>query len=637
MDIKLEDIHVTQYLYVLVKRVWLIILCFVLILVFTFYLTYRQTPVYQAAGLLYAMPSMSSGIKSVDMTLAAGDALKTEVLIIKSDPIANMIIDHLNLEKRLASRLTSSDSGANSREEIVKWLKEAIEVTPTESTQIFSITAKGEDPQLVTDIVNSACDQFIIYTMETMTQTSRKMVQWHTERLEDLEKKVTRSKEDMIKFIEQNKPLVMEPSINIVGDDKGGGVTSSNPMIELRATRMGMILEKGKLLQRYTEEHPKVREIQGRIGMVDQQIHEEEGNLTEANKTFIQYDILRAKARSDEELYNAFLRQFNELNVADTISSNNIQVLEYAKVPRKPIAPDKVRNYLMGILFGILGGVGMAFVVEYFDDAPKSASEIEAYIGLPIIATLPKLKRNKDRSIDLISAKHPKSTEAEVMRMLRTYILFEKENPEDKVILVTSAGPKEGKSSIASNLAVSMSQANVRTLLIDADLRRPIMHRLFNLEKDIGLTDLLLGRATLDRVIKKTDIKNLYVLTCGAKVSNPAELLNSQTMKKTLLKLRTIFGQIIMDTPPTGNLADSLVVSSLADSAILVYSGELNKNLLLQTKRMMEKTSIKIYGIVLNNFDTTMKGYYYTYYNKYYNRYYQTYFQEEGEEEQEMA
>jgi tyrosine-protein kinase Etk/Wzc len=637
MDIKLEDIHVTQYLYVLVKRVWLIILCFVLILVFTFYLTYRQVPIYQSAALLYAAPAMQSGIKSVDQNMQGSAALKTEVLIIKSDPIANMIIDALNLEKRLAARLTAKDAASGSRDEIIKWLKETVEVTPTESDQIFSISAKGEDPQLITDVVNSACDQFIIYTMEMMTQNNRKALQWYQERLEELEKKVTESKKGLIDFIDQNKITIFDGTINVV-DPSNGGVTGSNPLMELRAQRTELVLEQGKQLQRYTPEHPKVREIQGRIQQIEQQIGKEEASLTDNNKKFIEFDLLRAKAKSDEELYNAFLRQFNEIDVADTINAtSNIQVLEYAKAPRKPIAPDKVRNYLMGILFGILGGVGMAFVVEYFDDAPKSASEIEAYIGLPIVATLPKLKRSKDRSIDLISAKHPKSTEAEVMRMLRTYILFEKENPEDKVILVTSSGPKEGKSSIASNLSVSMAQANVRTLLIDADLRRPIMHRLFNLEKEIGLTDLLLGRATLDRVIKKTDMKNLYVLTCGAKVPNPAELLNSAAMKKTLLKLRSIFGQIIMDTPPTGNLADSLVIASLADSAILVYSGELNKNLLLQTKRMMEKTNIKIYGIVLNNFDTTMKGYYYTYYNKYYNRYYQTYFQEEGEEEQEMA
>ena len=634
MDIKLEDFHVSQYLYVLVKRIWLIILCFVLILVFTVYLTYRQTPMFEASASIFTTPGGNpmSGFDGMESVFQTGVSLQTQIHIIKSDPIANMIIDNLNLERRLQAQIGEDSQQFATREDIVAWVKGIIQVTHRSSTSIVTIAAAGEDPSLITDIVNSACDQYIIYSLEGRMDAMRRMLQWHTDQLEDLRRRMKRSKEAMIEFIERERITFFNSQIDVVD----GNASGRNILVELRSRRVDLTLDRDRLLQRYTEEHPNVQELQRNIDRISVQIGNEERALTEANKTFIRFGILRAEARADEELYNVFLRKLKEINIADSIPTNNVRVLEYAKVPRAPVSPDKVKNYLLGLLFGIMGGIGMAFVVEYFDDAPKSASEIEAFINLPIIATLPKLKRSKDRSIDLITAKHPKSTEAEVLRMLRTYILFEKDNPEDKVILVTSAGPKEGKSSVVSNLAVSMAQANIRTLLIDADLRRPILHRLYNQEKEVGLTDLLLNRSTLDRVIKKTDIKNLYLMTCGTKVPNPAELLNSQNLKKTILKLRSIFGQILIDTPPTGNLADSLVISSIADSAILVYSGELNKNLLLQTKRMLEKTSVKIYGIVLNNFDTTMKGYYYSYYNKYYNRYYQTYFHEEGDEEQEM-
>lgn len=633
MDLKVETIHISQYFYVLIKRVWLIILCFVLILVFTIYLTYRTTPIYQSNASVYVGQGTIKGVDILENLYNQDVTNQDQIFIIKSDPIANMIIDALNLEKRFSSKMDVNKE-FSTREDIVEWLKEAIEVVPEDKSQILTISATGEDPQLITDIINSACDQFIIYNMESRMQNMRRTLQWHTEQLEDLKDKVRKSKEVLITFIEDNKVTFLRTPSPDTSDVRNN---AKNPLLELNSIKLEISLERDRLLQRYTNEHPKVKALNEQIAMIQNRIYEQESKLTEANKTFIRYEMLRADAGSDEELYNTFLRKFKEINIADTVTGSNVQVLEYAKIPKKPIAPDKVKNYFLGVLFGILGGIGMAFVVEYFDDAPKSAAEIEAYVNLPIVATLPKLKRNKDRSIDLIVAKHPKSTEAEVMRMLRTYILFEKENPEDKVLMITSSGPKEGKSSISSNLAVSMSQANVRTLLIDADLRRPILHRLFNLEKEIGLADLLLGRSTLDRVIKKTDVKNLYVMTCGTKVPNPTELLNSQSMKKMMLKLRGIFGQIIIDTPPSGNLADSLVISSLADSAILVYSGEINKNLLLQTKRMLEKTTVKLYGIVLNNFNTSMRGYFDSYYNKYYNRYYQTYFHEEGEDDQEMV
>jgi len=635
MDINLEDIHISQYLYVLVKRIWLIILCFVLIFTFTIYLTYRQVPIYEAKATMFVSPMYNpmQGMSFAEDFNSQILSLQTHIHIIKSDPIANMIVDALNLEKRFASSLSKQERKLTGRDDIVMYLKESLTVTPVKGTRIVEVSADGTNPELIADIVNTACEQFIIYNLEGHMQSMRKMLQWHTEQLEDLKNKVKKSKEALIDFIEEEKVTLFDGGVNVVSND----IDSRNPLAELRVQLMEYKLQRDQLLQKYTLQHPKVKSMQDKIEMIEARMREEEGKITNNNKLYIKFEILRNEADADQQYYNIFLRKFKEINIADSITSSNVQVMEYAAVPKEPVSPNKVRNYLMGILFGVLGGIGMAFVVEYFDDAPKSAAEIEAYLNLPIVATIPKLKRSKDRSIDLISAKHPKSTEAEVMRMLRTCILFEKENPEDKIILITSAGPKEGKSSIASNLAVSMAHANIRTLIMDADLRRPIMHRLFNLEKEVGLSDLLLGRATLDKVIKKTDIKNLYVMTCGTKVPNPAELLNSQNMKKLFLKLRNIFGQIVIDSPPTGNLADSLVLSSQADSTILVYSGELNKNLLLQTKRMLEKTNIKIYGIVLNNFNTSMKGYYYSYYNKYYNRYYQTYFHEESEEEQELG
>ena len=636
MDLNLEDIHITQYFFVLVKRVWLIILCFVLIFVFTIYLTYRQTPIYEAAASVYVSPESEKGRGGFDSMYQKKLALQDQVYIIKSDRIAAMVIDALQLEKRFTTRL-SEDSATNTRDDLQQWVKDNLIVTPQDDSQILIIASRGADPQLVTDMVNTACDQFIIHTLDQQMQELRRRTQWYNEQIEDLRNKAIKSKLAMIEFIEENRITFFEHGqTNVV--ESGGRAVEGSLLSRLQSEKLELELARNELLQRYTSKHPKVQAIAAQINAIEQQIQSEYANLTERNKKLIELKIIEQDANSDEEMYNGMLKQVKEAESVSDIQQNaNVFVLDYAKVPKEPISPNKVRNYLLGLLFGILGGIGMAFVVEFFDDAPKSASEIEAFVNLPIIATLPKLRRSKDRSIDLISAKHPKSTEAEVMRMLRTYILFEKENPEDKVILVTSSGPKEGKSSIASNLGVSMAQSNLRTLLIDADLRRPILHRLFNVEKEIGLSDLLMQRSTLDRVIKKTDIKNLYVMTCGSKVPNPTELLNSQLMKKTMLKLRSIFGQIVIDTPPTGNLADSLVIASLADSAIVIYSGELNKNLLLQTKRMLEKTNIKIYGIVLNNFNTSMKGYYYSYYNKYYNRYYQTYFHEETEDEQEVV
>ncbi|EYE87668.1 hypothetical protein Q428_11955 [Fervidicella metallireducens AeB] len=221
--------------------------------------------------------------------------------------------------------------------------------------------------------------------------------------------------------------------------------------------------------------------------------------------------------------------------------------------------------------------------------------------------------------INLITYNSPKSPITEAYRTLRTNIQFSSFDEKVKVIVITSTGPGEGKSTTSSNLAVTMAQGGNKTLLIDCDLRKSMLHRKFNLSNEIGLTNLLVDELNLDRVIQNTRVENLSILTAGTKPPNPAELLGSEKMSSFVQEMKKIYDYIIIDTPPVIMVTDAQILSQYADGVLLVVaSGEAEKDAVLRSKELLQKVDAKILGVVLNKIDASSKGRYNYYYQYYY-------------------
>lgn len=221
--------------------------------------------------------------------------------------------------------------------------------------------------------------------------------------------------------------------------------------------------------------------------------------------------------------------------------------------------------------------------------------------------------------MELITFKKPKSPVSEAYKTLRTNILFSSLDNHIKTMVVTSSGPGEGKTTVTSNLAVTFAQNGNKTIILDCDLRKSKIHRLFNLSNQVGLSNILIGETSFAEENFKTEVENLYVIPAGTRPPNPAELLSSERMQQFLETLKQNFDTIIIDTPPVLMVTDAQILSKYADGVILVVSsGEADKNAAQRSKVLLEKVNARILGVVLNKLDTTKKGYYGYYYYYYY-------------------
>ena len=344
---------------------------------------------------------------------------------------------------------------------------------------------------------------------------------------------------------------------------------------------------------------------------------------------------LERKRKANEKIYMMLLEKAEEAKISEASEIGTVSMLDRAIIPRKQIWRSKMLNIILGFIMGLIVSMGVAFVIEYFDTSIKGIEDIEKALKLPVLASIPSIfakgkKREEVEKIEerLVTHYQPRSPISEAYRSLRTNLQFASVDGHIKSAVITSSAPREGKTLTASNLAIIEAQAGLKTLLLDTDLRRPMIHNLFNLDKENGISRVLTGEIKLDEAIKKTEIENLYIITSGPIPPNPSELLASNRMKEILKVVRQKFDFIVLDSPPMIAVTDPVVLGQEADGIIFVIrSGITSRDIAEKCKSNAEYAKIKILGTVLNDVD--IRNIYGTY-NYYYNRYYYYYSDEEG-------
>jgi succinoglycan biosynthesis transport protein ExoP len=357
---------------------------------------------------------------------------------------------------------------------------------------------------------------------------------------------------------------------------------------------------------------------------------------TEANdlaEKLVQYHILQHDAESNKQLYDGLQQKLKEATITVGLHSDNIRVVDPALVPASPSRPQKARNIILAFLVGLVGGVGLALFREYLDNTVKSPDDVEALTGLPslaVVPSLPGMNTSHNRlarsvaatpgggpRVELLSFVQPKSQISEAFRALRTSLLLSQADHPPQVILVTSALPREGKTTAAVNLAVTLAQLGDRTLLIDSDMRKPGVRRALNLTtgKEAGLSSYLAGVSTLDEVtVPHPTIENLVALTTGPVPPSPADLLSSHRMREAIAELRHKFKFVVIDSPPVMAATDAVLISALTDGVLLVVrSGETPKEAFTRTRDLLAAVKCRLLGVVLNAVDSSAPDYYYSY------------------------
>ncbi len=299
--------------------------------------------------------------------------------------------------------------------------------------------------------------------------------------------------------------------------------------------------------------------------------------------------------------------------------TNYISVVEPATVPMVPISPRTRTNILMAAMVGIMLGAGFAFLIEYLDDTIKSPDDIVQTLGLSPLGAIGRID-GKSYGDKLIAAIHPRSPISEAYRILRTNIQFSAVDRPLETLLISSPNPIEGKSITLANLGVVMAQAGLSAILVDSDLRRPVLHKIFDLPNKEGLTTALLeGEPHLDGHLQATQVENLWILTSGPLPPNPSELLGSQKMKNLIEALKEKADVILFDSPPSLVVTDAAVLARQVDGVLLVTdAGNTRREMARRAKDDLLKVGANVLGAVLNKLSPRGAGYYYHYY--YYSR-----------------
>jgi len=373
-----------------------------------------------------------------------------------------------------------------------------------------------------------------------------------------------------------------------------------------------------------------------RVALLQDELTAQKAEANNMAEKLVQYNILEHDAKANRQLYDGLQEKLKEATISAGLRSSNIRIVDPALVPTTPSAPRKTRNILLSILVGLVGGIGLAVFREYLDNTVKSPDDIESLTGLPSLAVVPALPDSDGRHgrfsrlvgdgnapevtaprVELLSYVQPKSQISEAFRGLRTSLLLSQAEHPPQVILVTSALPREGKTTAAVNLAVTLAQLGDRTLLMDSDLRKPGIRRALNLTagKEGGLSSYLAGVSSLDDVmIPHPAISNLTALTTGPVPPSPADLLSSHRMREGLQELRRRFKFIVIDSPPIMAATDAVILSALTDGVLLVVrSGNTPKEAFTRARDLLSAVKCRLLGVVLNAVDSSAPDYYYSY------------------------
>jgi succinoglycan biosynthesis transport protein ExoP len=328
-------------------------------------------------------------------------------------------------------------------------------------------------------------------------------------------------------------------------------------------------------------------------------------------------EIARHQANKDTAT-----RQLEALNQHATDDREAVVIVSPGTEPQTPYSPNLYANLTLGILLGIVGGIALAFLLDYLDDTIRTKDELAKIApDVPLLGIVPNIeaRRTEVAKKDLFAANQPKSTISEAYRGVRTALTLSARGPQQKAMLLTSAGPREGKTTTAINLATVLAFSGARTLIIDADLRKPRVHASFNLPNKRGLTNLIVGDEDPLSVCQRTHVERVDVLTSGPIPPNPSELLGRTRMKEILAYLGEHYDQIIVDTPPIGAVTDAAVIATMVDGVILVvHAGKTRRQIVSRGIEQLRYIGAPIIGVILNNLHLGRGRYHPGYYHYYY-------------------
>ncbi|MDX2227233.1 MAG: polysaccharide biosynthesis tyrosine autokinase [Verrucomicrobiae bacterium] len=335
----------------------------------------------------------------------------------------------------------------------------------------------------------------------------------------------------------------------------------------------------------------------------------------------VEYNTYQRENAINRGLLDSMTTQLKNTQITTTLNDQNITILEPAGIPGRPFKPDRAKNISFGMLMGLGLGVGMAYTLYFLDDKIKNQFDIESYLQLPMIGVIPKIRRQSKKSLDMMALEDKSSIGAEAIRAVRVALKLRTDADNLRCIMTTSTIPSEGKSFISSNLSISFAQTGLKTLLIDADLRRPSVHSGFRILNNSGLGNILAGQCQWRDTLQECKVPGLHVITAGTNRTDPHELLSQPLVGELINEMLQEYDRVIVDSTPLTAVSDALTLVPFVHGIIyVVKSGTVRRGLVSNCIQRLVDVSAPIIGVVLNQVTKAdAQGYYYT--QKYYSQY----------------
>jgi succinoglycan biosynthesis transport protein ExoP len=631
------ELNLRDYLRIFRKRRLTILVTFILVSVLSaFYLSKHEETYKATATIKIEERKTIAGLLTEWIVYNPADVLESESKFITSFPVLTNVAVALNkVPKEWFEHPNNIDSNQIKPEHveelnnIVSELQGAVETERVANTNMIKIVVTSGNAREAMDLANSVAQVYVASNLKEKNKQATQEREFIEDQLKTIETKLRAMEENLRQYGQGSDQIkIAEP-------------------IEQKLIELQFKLE--ELLQKYTEKHPQVIQLRDQIKSMEAQVHGISGQQLE-------YSRLTREVEVNKKLYSTLKEKLEEARISEAQKVSAVSIVNPAVLPTSPVTGDNSIKIVMGAFLGLILGVALAFIFETLDTSIGTIEDVENVIKLPVLGVVPPIESDfkaqrgivgrikdrfnpqektdaEERFVHLFSHYQPQSPTTEAYRNIHTNL---KLSPARKTILITSSGPKEGKSSVACNLALVMAQIGLKTVLVSADLRRPILAKVFGIKREPGLnelimgtvgldnalnniTDILLGEIGLEDIRKTPGIENIWILPTGHLPPNPVEILESKVLVEIIEKLKSRFDVVIFDAPPVLPVTDSSLLAPKMDCVVLVYEiGRTSREGLMRAKVQLESAGAKIAGVVLNHTQAQTEGISpYPYYNKY--------------------
>ncbi len=701
-----DIVDLKQYFHVVVKRIWLVALCFVVSVSVTVVMLMRQVPVFRTSVTLL----FSKGLDLPDKVRMPeqqvwGEYLETQIRIVQS----NLIIAR-------AREAVNRPADEISRKLVRVWAEQAWRAA------FVYIRVESLDPVFAADFANAMAEQYLDFKAEERMDTSQATVVSLTQQANRIRDELKKAEERVLAFEKENSLVAIsergniaakllaslsgraadlrtqrmlleaqQPLLNNASDEivLDALLPEYRPIIGAAPARIASmsggtnetavlgrapesLIERGVVTQPgwsalrrereildarlkqyrdvYKDAHPVIKATLAEIQRMDQALQVElkfalkqyytrleslaiqeqatqravaewEDEAIEVTRKAHAYRNLEKDASRLQSLYDLLFSRLKEVDVSIGIEPESVRIMEKASPPGGPITPRKLQSLFLSALIGIGVGLGLIFGLEYIDDSLRYPEEVTRDLGLPFLGVIPAANWDPDDlRTHVLSNIDQKSGLSESYRNVRSALLFNPATASLRTLAVTSAVPKEGKTTTCLNMAVSMAQAGFRVLLVDGDLRRGEVHKFFGLEGGRGLSDVLSGQAKAESVIQRTGVTNLDLVATGPFPTNPAELIMRNEFGTFIDYAKRTYDKILIDCPPVMAVSESNMLASMVEGVVMVvWAGHTSRKLCQLALQSIRQRGARLLGCVLNNLEFGRVGYYYysTYYGYY--------------------